>query len=67
MDSSVFTGKVASSWAKPGSWVGFLHLFRAIVVDLGDSIQTQLSLGVEPTAAAQAEQNPAFLTTEHIK
>ena len=30
MGSSVFAGKVASSWAKPASRVGFLHLFRAI-------------------------------------
>jgi hypothetical protein len=43
----------------------FLHFFRAVVVDLGDPIQTQLSWGVDPTAAAQAEQNPAFLTTQH--
>ena len=33
----------------------FLHFFSAIVVDLGDSIQTHLSSGVDPTAAAQAE------------
>jgi hypothetical protein len=36
-------------------WGRFLHFFRAIVVDLRDSIQTHLSSGVDPTAAAQAE------------
>jgi hypothetical protein len=33
----------------------FLRFFRAVVLDFGDSIQTHLSSGVDPTAAAQAE------------
>jgi len=45
----------------------FLHLFRAIVRDLGDSIQARLSSKVDPTAAVEAEWNPAFLATEPTK
>ena len=43
----------------------FLHFFRAVVLDFGDSIQTHLSLGVDPTAAAWADEIRSFLTTEH--
>jgi|NGEPerStandDraft_6_1074524.scaffolds.fasta_scaffold434007_2 hypothetical protein len=67
MTFRVFSGKLAFSWAKAGTEVGFLHFSRAMVVDLGDSLQTHLSSGVDPTAGAQAEQNPAFLATQHTK
>jgi hypothetical protein len=43
----------------------FLHFFKAVVVDWGDSIQTHLSSGVDPTAAAWADEIHSFLTTEH--
>jgi hypothetical protein len=52
MGSSVFAGKVASSWAKPALRVGFLHLFSAVVLDFADSIQAHLFSAVDPTAAA---------------
>ena len=33
MTFRVFSGKMAFSWAKAGTQVGFLHFSRAIVVD----------------------------------
>jgi len=42
-----------------------LHFFRAVVLDLGDSMQTHLFSGVDPTAAAWSDENRSFLTTEH--
>jgi hypothetical protein len=57
-ESGFFLGE-ASLWGR------FLHFFRAVVLGLGDSIQAHLSSGVDPTAAAWADEIRSFLTTEH--
>ena len=61
MASSVFAGKVASSWAKPGARTGFLHLTRTVDLGLSDSVPPQTHL----RESIQAPQ-PRLNTTPHF-
>jgi hypothetical protein len=38
----------------------FLHFFRAVVLDFGDSIQTHLSSGVDATPQSKLNKTPHF-------